>query len=230
VIVSKESCADAIAEVMATEVGALGKTEHVREGISALALFTGYGLATRPAGWWFIVRTPMNPADDGMDIESLPPIQLRALSAAQAGVGMSILGRLDGIQSVWRRNARLLKERLAEFEFVTLPKATGGADPAFLRLPIVVDQVAGAEVLFDLLWQQGIGVSKSYVRTLEDLYSDRLPVTPFRTGPVDEGRYPGAIKLASCLLTLPTHTYLTEEDIDRIHIVFKDVESRCNNQ
>ena len=217
VVVSQDRCAAAISEVMETKVARPARVEHLREGAGALALFSGYGLATRPTGWWFVVRTPMNPADDGMDVESLPPIQLRGLPAAQAGIGASILGRLDEIQAVWRGNARLLMDRLAEFDFMTLPTIPPGADPVFLRLPIVVDQVARAEALFELLWQQGIGVSRSYVRTLADLYSDRLPVSG--------DQFPGATKLASCLLTLPTHTYLMAEDIDRAYAVFRSIES-----
>ncbi|NIN99725.1 MAG: hypothetical protein GTO49_33095, partial [Anaerolineae bacterium] len=68
VIVSQDRCASAISEAMQEAVA-----EGANWGFDSLALFMGYGLATRPMGWWLVVRTPLNPADEGMDINALPP-------------------------------------------------------------------------------------------------------------------------------------------------------------
>lgn len=212
VIVSQDRCASAISEAMQEAVA-----ERANWGFGSLALFMGYGLATRPMGWWFVVRTPLNPADEGMDINALPPIHLRGLSPVQAGLGASILKRLELIQSASRRNARRLIAQLGEFDFVTLPQIPPDAEPVFLRLPIVVGGEERANRLFDLLWQEGIGVSRSYLRTLPDLFCATLPTNGHD--------FPGASRLATSLLTLPTHAYLREEDFTRIASVFHAVNS-----
>jgi hypothetical protein len=184
---------------------------------AALAAFVGYGVATRPTGWWFVARSPFNPADEGMDIRSLPPIDPDKMSAVHAALAASILERLGSLQASSRKNARRLIGHLDEFDFVTVPHVPADAEPVFLRLPVVIDRQERADRLFDLLWQQGIGVSRSYWRTLPDLFSGVLET--------DEQRFPGAVHLATCLLTLPTHAYLTDRDFLSIIQAFRAVES-----
>jgi len=227
VIVSSERCAGAIDEVtrsIASKPGE-GGPSHVqvspapRWDLSSLALLAGYGLATRPAGWWLVVRTPLNPADEGMDAGALPPISLRGMSATTAGIGASLLGRIDREQAIRRRHAARLIDGLRDLGSVAIPEIAPGAEPAFLRLPVVMNDGANANRLFAELGRRGIGVSRSYRRSLADLFSGRLG-----TNPVD---FPGASRLAECLLTLPTHSYLQERDIDTIFNVFQ-ANSRLN--
>jgi dTDP-4-amino-4,6-dideoxygalactose transaminase len=188
------------------------------EGWAALAAFVGYGTATHPAGWWFIARSPLNPADAGMDVRALPPVAPRSLSAVHAGLGAAIVERLGPVQAEARRNAGRLMADLAEFDFLTVPYIPPDAVPAFLRLPVVIDREERASRLFDVLWQEGIGVSRSYWRSLPDLFSGMLGT--------DERHFPGAARLATCLLTLPTHSYLRDEDLTKIVDVFGFVDSR----
>jgi hypothetical protein len=212
VIVSQERYAPVISKAIQDS-----GIQAVRWDIASLLLFMVYGLVTHPVGWWFVARTPLNPNDAGMDAETLPPIDLGRLSATQAGIGMSILARLDQILAVRRDNARRLMAQLAEFDFVNLPEIAPGAEPVFLRLPFVVEGEERTNRLFDLLSREGIGVSRSYWRTLPDLFSSVVPS--------DEQDYPGAACLANCLLTLPTHAYLKEEDFARIGSAFHALNS-----
>ena len=213
VIVANERCSHAIAE--AAQGWATVSRPSPFESLRSWVLFVGYGLATRPAGWWFVAHTSLNPATEGMDLPALPPIRLGGPSAVQAAIGHSILGRLDRQQEIWRRNARHLAALLAEFDFVQVPKVAAGAEPVFLRFPFIADSVERASNLYDRLWKKGIGVSRSYLRTLPDLYSEQLTL--------DSSGFPGAIDLAGCLLTLPTHSYLRENDWTRIAQAFYEV-------
>jgi perosamine synthetase len=213
VIVSEERVAPVISEVIDEAV-----CGTAAPNITDLALFLGYGVMTRPTGWWFVQRTSLNPADAGMDTKSLPPIHFAALSAAQAGIGSSILARVDQVQMIGRRNARRLMSQLTEYDFVTVPQIASDSEPVFLRLPVVVENEALANRLYDLLLQEGIGVSRSYWRTVPGLFPDLFSVN---------GRhFPGATRLAQCLLTLPTHAYLQERDFDRIAGAFETVDRR----
>ena len=61
----------------------------------------------------------------------------------QAAVGLSQLDKLDSFIAARRRNFKLLKEGLARFEeFLILPQATAGSDPAWFGFPITVKENA----------------------------------------------------------------------------------------
>ena len=184
-----------------------------RRGGAGLAMLLGYGLATRPAGWWVVARSPINPETEGMDETRLPSVELGVLSSDQAGVGLSILDRLDRLQASQGRNARRLMAELERFDFVTSPKIPPEASPVFLRLPVVVERRELADRLFRQLWEMGI--SRSYYRTLPDLYASRVAS--------NRGDFPGASVLAERLLTLPTHPYVTDADVERIAEAFRVV-------
>jgi dTDP-4-amino-4,6-dideoxygalactose transaminase len=205
VIVASGRCGAAMADLLQSTPGL---KERTPSPVGSLALFLGYGLATNPTGWWVVVRTFLNPASEGMDLGKLPPIHLGGLSAVQAAIGRSILARLDRLQGTWCRNASRLTGMLTELDGVQLPEIAPGSEPVYLRLPFVVDNPVRAGTLYNRLWEQGIGVSRSYVRSLPDLYSERLALDP--------SAFPGAARLATCLLTLPTHSYLREDDFGRV--------------
>ena len=101
-----------------------------------------------------------------------------------------------------------------ELEILVSPNALSPdqADPVFLRLPIVVNSKSDGTRLFKILKRGGIGVSKSYFRTLPELYSDHIAV--------NQADYPGAAHLAHSLYTLPTHSYMNEKEFSRIMNAF----------
>jgi perosamine synthetase len=208
VIVAQERCAAAIGEVIRESVRPSPSWD-----VGSLALFLGYGLATHPRGWWFVTRSPLDPARRATDLQSLRPIRLTGLSAVQAGIGASILGRVDAVQAVRRRNASLLMNALSGFYFVSFPEISQGAEPVFLRLPIVVDDEERADRLLDLLRRRGIGAGRPYRIPLPYLLDDAPQL--------EDRDFPGASLLSSRLLTLPTHPYLDEDDIDRIAGTFR---------
>jgi dTDP-4-amino-4,6-dideoxygalactose transaminase len=140
---------------------------------------------------------------------------MQSMAPGYAGLGLAILRRLPSIQDMCRRNAVRLMALLAEFDFVRLPRIPSGAEPVFLRLPFIVDGQERARRLFERLWSAGTGVSRSYYRTLADLCAGMFPSA--------DKEYPGAGELAACLLTLPTHPYVTEQDFARIAQAFHDI-------
>jgi perosamine synthetase len=187
-------------------------SDGVIRDITSLVKFLGYGLATTPIGWWFIVRSPMNPARDGMELDDLHPIRWNRFSPTQAGIGRSILRRIDRLNDIRRRNAQRLMALLSDFKFVHLPEIPADSKPVFLRLPIILDEKSRADLLHHLLSKIGIGVSRSYFRTVPEIFSSQ-----YAPGPKN---FPGAEHLANCLLTLPTHPFLKDDDFHRIqHIL-----------
>lgn len=206
VIVAKEEVASAIGRAF-SEVQAGHTHRHKRRDVGALARLLAYGLATHPAGWWFVARSPLNPAGEGMDATTLPPIRIRGLSAVRAAIASSFLERLDQDRAIRLRHAQQLTAQLDGCGSVLLPAALADGGSVFLRFPMIVDSSERAARLFDQLHRAGIGASRSYRRALSDLFAGAIDTM---------GHYPGAERLAKCLITLPTHAYLKEGDVERM--------------
>ena len=187
-------------------------TTKSNQELTSIFKFMAYGLATTPIGWWFIVHSPLNPAREGLEIKSLPPISFNSFPGTQAGIGISILNRIDQINKIRRRNARLLYELLSNCDYVHVPEIPSGSEPVYLRFPIIVDNENRTKTLFQQLAKVGIGVSRSYAHTLPDLYAhDSVGNTQ---------DFPGATHLANCLLTLPTHPFMRTNDFFHIQNIF----------
>lgn len=177
--------------------------------------YLAYGIATTPVGWWFIFRSPWNPAKKGSDIHSLPTIKCGELNSAQVGIGDSIIKRLDQVNHIRRGNAGALRDILSAHDFITLPNVPEGAVPVFLRFPVIVDDKNRANNLYLRLSEAGIGVSRSYTSILPDLFQD--------TSFIKTNSFKGAQRLSECLLTLPTHAYVGAEDLLKIKRIFESV-------
>jgi dTDP-4-amino-4,6-dideoxygalactose transaminase len=210
-IVASERVAPAIA---ATTGGSVLEARGRR--LASVPALLAYGLATCPLGWWFVARSPLNPAHEGMDASHQPPVRLGGLSPEQAGIGISMLERLGDIQALQRRTAQRLMAELAGSDVAALPTIAPDVSPVFLRLPVIVDRRERADRLFQSLWT--VGVSKSYYRTLPELYASRVNSDP--------RLFPGATRLADCLLTLPTHPYVEDADVARIGDAFRHTADR----
>jgi dTDP-4-amino-4,6-dideoxygalactose transaminase len=211
VIIAQAQWGAAIAKVLAELI-----PQTPRRDGGSLAGYLGYALATHPFFWWFIARSPLNPANYEMSPGALPSIHYHNLPASQAGVGLSILARLQGINATRRRAAKRIMGPLSAFHFLTFPAISPEAEPVYLRLPLIVKRKRDGERLFQRLGRAGIGVSKSYYRTLPSTYENLLPV--------QEEVFPGAAKLAACLYTLPTHPYMQENDFELIVEICEEVE------
>lgn len=169
-----------------------------------LALFT---LAFHPFGWWLATRASLHRVGDH---EASWGYALRGLTKAQATVGLVLLERLDAINHQRRENACRLIARLQEIEFVHIPPPAATAEPIYLRLPVIVADEERRERLFRRLWAAGIGVGRMYRRPLPNLFPQITAET-----------YPGASYVARHLLTLPTHHYLTNVDVEQIAQIFQ---------
>lgn len=209
VILASERCGPAIKEAVQRVV------KEIARDPGSLAGFLGYAMATKPFFWWFVDRSPLNPADQGMDVKTLPAINLRQMSSVQAGIGSSIINRLGKINAARRDNARRLINLLDKFEFVQFPEIPPQAEPVYLRLPFVAGRKEAGARLFNSLKSQGIGISKSYYRTLPDLYANVVDS--------ELHDYPAANHIAECLYTLPTHSYMKEKDFNIILNTFRSL-------
>jgi dTDP-4-amino-4,6-dideoxygalactose transaminase len=88
---------------------------------------------------------------------------------------------------------------------VQIPLPAASAEPIYLRLPLLVSGAEQREQLFRRLWAAGIGAGRMYGQPLSEIFP-RLATES----------YPGAEYVARHLLTLPTHHYLSDADVDEI--------------
>ncbi len=169
-------------------------------------------LATHPRGWWLAARSGIQ--SWGQHPNSWG-YTYRQLSSAQARVGLAQLSKLEHINALRRENGRQLTAHLQALDFVHTLDIPAEADPVYLRMPVIVDTAERREQLFHALWSANVGAGRLYVNALPEIFP-QLEVPPF----------PGAIQVARRLLTLPTHHYLTDKDINRISDIFHSERSR----
>jgi dTDP-4-amino-4,6-dideoxygalactose transaminase len=165
-----------------------------------LTLLASRMVAT-PAGWWAAARlgalrwTGSEAGQRYRDVR---------MSPAAAAVGLRALPRLDTANTRRRDTALALLTELQSFDFVDLPSPAPGSEPIYLRLPVVFRDAATRDRAYDGLAAAGLGAGRMYRRSLAQQF------------PAIEGTFPGAQELEQRLLTLPTHVYVTEEDISHI--------------
>jgi len=123
------------------------------------------------------------------------------LTPFQAGIGRKMLGRLEEINRKRKATAAALRGRLEGIcHFVT---QLDGAEPVYLRLPVFIAG-AGKEEYPEL------GVFRSYPLPLGKIPELRQHLA------IPEQQQPVAQTLAKVIMTLPTHEFVNESDIDAI--------------
>ena len=135
---------------------------------------------------------------------------LRDLSNAQAGIGLALLPHLDEINGQRKKTALRLAGLIEQTRTVANIQVAEGAEPIFLRLPVLAQDAAAREKLYETLWSAGIGVGRMYERPLPAIF------------PQDARTFPGAESFAGRLLTLPTHYHVSENDISLIAELLRD--------
>jgi len=200
----------------ATDVGSIAArwqqlpVSPKRASLLAVARVAAFTAAFHPLGWWLATQAGAHRV--GEHEASWGYAQTR-LTPAQASIGLAQLSHLDDYNQQRRVKAESLIEQLRKFDFVHIPgldRCVQGS-PIYLRLPVLVTSHPLREQLFQALWAAGIGVGRMYGRTLAELFP-----------PLSVGTYPGAQTIAQQLLTLPTHHFVTAQDIDRIVQIFRN--------
>ena len=125
-----------------------------------------------------------------------------------------MLRRLSEINKSRKAWAEILQDRLRKPGSIFI-QPVAGAEPVYLRLPFLYGAGAPGE-------RPDLGIVRSYPLPLDEV----LGLQPHLVSPL---RYPAAKELAEGLLTLPTHEFLTDKDIETIreHMAQMAVPGRC---
>jgi dTDP-4-amino-4,6-dideoxygalactose transaminase len=114
----------------------------------------------------------------------------------------------DGEAATRRRIAQSLEAELHQATAVTPVRSPGGEGtlPGWLRLPVILHGANGAKSTASRF--RHLGIAPGYPRCLPELPA-------FRAG-AGSASWPGASRLTSQLLTLPTHRWVTADDVTHL--------------
>lgn len=159
-----------------------------------------FQLAFHPKGWWAATRVGLHRVGNH---ETSWGYNLSGLAPSQAGVGLALLPRLDVINAQRCRRAAALQKAAAHSNRLQNFVVSEDSGTIFLRFPILAESEEQREALFEEFWSAGIGAGRLYEKSLPAIFSTR-----------EQALFPGAEAIASRLLTLPTHHYVTEDDME----------------
>ncbi|HJU44100.1 MAG TPA: DegT/DnrJ/EryC1/StrS family aminotransferase [Vicinamibacterales bacterium] len=126
---------------------------------------------------------------------------VKRLSGMQAGL-------LHNWQSRLRQsNQRRSETAAAVSRALSLRLSPGPAHP-YLRLPILAATPQRRDRIYSLAERRGLGVSLAYPTPINEIPEIR---TMF-----DGQRYPSARRVSECILTIPTHQWISEKDAKAI--------------
>ena len=135
---------------------------------------------------------------------------LFSLSEYQAGLGSYLLQRLDEINQVRIKNALDLISALKDSNKISILPSSKDAYSIYLRLPILFKDSTEREKAFQLLKRKNLGASKMYPTSLEKISGIESYLVP------DSSDFLNSDLLEKTLLTLPTHQFLSKNDLNEI--------------
>jgi dTDP-4-amino-4,6-dideoxygalactose transaminase len=120
-----------------------------------------------------------------------------------------MLRRLDSFTAARRANAAQLLDGLAGVPGIHPVRPQPGSAPAYLRLPILFNGRSDRDRAIRALVSDGIGATGSYPASLADV--PEVAAVAANAGL----RAEGARHVADCILTLPTHPFVSRPGIER---------------
>lgn len=146
-------------------------------------------------------------------------IPLHAYTQAAADIALRLFERIDDITARRRDKAERIRQRLRDLDALTAIDPLPGAEPVYLRLPLLTRHAGQRDRLVAALNAAGIGATRSYPQSI-----GRLPQV-LEYARVQNDRLEGADRIAERILTVPTQHYLTDADIERMAQVLREARS-----
>ncbi|MEQ1794028.1 MAG: DegT/DnrJ/EryC1/StrS family aminotransferase [Nitrospira sp.] len=201
-----------IAEAITRQVRVLPQCT-IGESAAHLAKLVVYAALLHPRGYWLPNSLPFLGLGTTAYRTDYP---LAQYDSWMAPMGHRLFTRLDAITAQRRVNAERLKRMLPwgpKLEPVVLKQ---GAEPAYLRFPVLIDPECRDAVLAALR-ENGIGATASYPTAISDVPELR---NQLQSG---DREAKGGQSVARRIVTLPTHGYVTSRDQERMVDVVTDV-------
>lgn len=131
------------------------------------------------------------------------------LSDVLSAIGVVQMGRLDGILSDRRRLAEELTARLQTVPGVETPQVPDGHNHAYQSYVVTLDPAVDRDAVIDAMSRREIETTLgTYGMHLQPFFESTYGTSP--------EQFPNATRAHHQALTLPLHTFLSEDDLDRI--------------
>jgi len=121
-----------------------------------------------------------------------------------------LVNRLMEINHIRRKNATAIANGLSGNPYFTVPRLAPNCQPSYIRFPLIAKDPATRQWALSRLRAAGIGASPFYPTAICDI----LGIAPHMAR--DDFHRPTAEALSRSLLTLPTHPYVRQQDLDRM--------------
>lgn len=194
------------------EIASLPKTGIGEQTVNMLKLGI-YSIFLRPGLYPLVRALPFTRLGHTVYEPRYPITHLSGFSSA---VAERLLTRLEDLNLARQRVAAGLEHALDGLRAIELVRPLPGAVAVYARFPLLVrDATTRAELLtaFD---RAGIGASASYPAALADVPQVRANL------PAADTDCPGARRIASMILTLPTHAYCPPDLPQRVREVIDE--------
>jgi len=128
------------------------------------------------------------------------------LSRFQCALAARKLTHLAKINRARKAKANLYRRSLEGIPGLRIPRTLDGADPAYLRFPVLVNP-RQRDQLVDLMHRAGLGASSMYPEPVDRIEG----IGPHLAG--EAAPLSGASEVAETLITLPTHHYVSDHEV-----------------
>jgi perosamine synthetase len=184
-----------------------------RRGVRTTAPLTAQWLLGRPGAYAVPASLPFLHLGETRYHAPAPP---GAMSRAAAAVLASALGGMEAEVATRRHNARLVLDCVGESRALRPLALPPESSPGYLRLPLVASPAARR--LAERPASRRLGIMPGYPLPLA-----RLPGFGRRCVNAT-AEFPGATHLAGHLITLPTHSLLTQADLRALRAWIREAE------
>ncbi len=186
-----------------------------RECLAELFMMMILSLFIRPSLYWLPAGLPFLGLGETIFYRDFP---IKKFSGMKAGLLKNWKRRLEELNSIRRNNAEQLGR-------MTGLRERTDFSAAYLRLPILVADSMARDSIYSRAQEKGMGISRMYPGPVNKIAEIR--------DSFGKETYPIAAKVASQILTLPTHQFLTEKDKQDICDLLKQPsvqEDTCGNR
>jgi len=203
---------DNLAEAIRIRYADLPQPGFSNELVATLKLYL-YKAMIEPGNYWYLTKIPFlglgeTIYDEDFAVEKLSNFQIALLS--------EMIREADRINSIRAENSSNLIDGLKDLN-LQIPGSDRAIVPAYLRLPVLMPDRQKRERAISVLKERGITATGMYPGKISDISG----IGSKLTGVAEE--YPGADLVVDCLMTLPTHEFVCERDIDTIIKTMRDI-------
>lgn len=177
------------------------------QNIKSLGLMCAFALAMRPG-----LYGPLFPLIKRFKSEEVHQhLHLSQYTGFQAALGKILLEKLEMINAQRRAYGLFMYEGLEKCGHIILPEIIPGAEPVFNHMPVVFLNDKDRERAQKRLWDKGIDTARMYMRPNHHIYDLGYPPEAF----------PDSQVVARGLVTMPSHPYMTQRDLEIIINIVK---------